>query len=78
MTPKAPKDPNRIFLEEGHLIDEAVRKGAREAILRHKRAGQPIVVYENGQIVWVPADELPDEQPTKVAERPDSDYGEDE
>ena len=52
------KDPHRIFVEEGHLIHEALKKGAREAILRHKREGLPVVIYRDGKTVWVQADEL--------------------
>jgi hypothetical protein len=58
MSPDAKKDPNRIFLEEGHLIDEAIKKGVRDAILRHKRAGLPMVIYRDGQTVWVDPNDL--------------------
>lgn len=54
------KDPNRIFIEEGHLIDEALRKGVRDALLRHKEHGNPVVIERDGKIVWVPAEELLD------------------
>lgn len=54
------KDPNRIFIEEGHLIDEALRKGVRDALLRHKERGNPVVIERDGKIVWVPAEELLD------------------
>ena len=60
MKPEAPMDINRIFVEEGYLIDEALRKGAREAILRHKKEGFPIVVWRDGKSVWIPPDEIDD------------------
>lgn len=56
-----PKDPDRIFREEGHLIDEALRKGVRDALRRHKQLGNPVVVERDGKIVWLSAAELPDE-----------------
>jgi hypothetical protein len=31
MKGKPTKDPHRIFVEEGHLIDEALRRAGREA-----------------------------------------------
>lgn len=58
MKAEAKRDLNRIFVDEGHIIDEALRTAAREAILQHKREGLPIVIYRDGKIVWVPAEEL--------------------
>ncbi len=52
------KDPDRIFREEGHVIDEALRKGVRDALLRHKERDNPVVIERDGQIVWVRAEEL--------------------
>ena len=58
MKPEDAKDSYRIFVEEGHLIDEALEKAAREAILQHKREGLPVVIYRDGKAVWVYAEEL--------------------
>lgn len=52
------KDPVRIFRDEGHVIDEALRKGVREALLRHKERGNPVVIEREGEIVWLSAQEL--------------------
>ena len=59
-----PKDISRIF-REGTLIDRAVRLAAREALLRHKQAGLPIATWRDGQVVWIPAEEIviPPEEP---------------
>ena len=54
----AVKDPDRILREEGHLIDEALRQGVRDALLRHKERNNPVVIMRNGEIVWVSAEEL--------------------
>ena len=53
-------DPNRILREEGHLVDEALKRGVREALLRHKERGNPVVIERNGKIVWLSAQELLD------------------
>ena len=58
MKAEAQKDVNRIFVEEGHLIDEALKQGVRDAILRHKRDGLPVVIYRDGQTVWVKPEDL--------------------
>ena len=58
MKAEATKDLSRIFVEEGHVIDEALKKGVREALLRHKREGLPVVIYRDGKAVWIMPDEL--------------------
>jgi len=58
MKAEATKDLDRIFIEEGDLITESIRKGARDAILRHKQAGLPVVVYRDGKIAWIDPSEL--------------------
>ena len=32
MKAETPKDVNRIFVEDGHLIDEALKQGVRDAM----------------------------------------------
>ena len=51
------KDIGKIFAE-GTLIDEAVRKAVKEAVLMHKRAGNPIVVCKDGEMVWLSPEEI--------------------
>jgi hypothetical protein len=36
----------------------AIEQAVREAVLLHKRLGLPMVEWHDGQIVWVPADQL--------------------
>lgn len=52
------KDINRIMREERHLIDEALRLGVRDAVLRHKKAGLPVVIYRDGEAVLVKPEDL--------------------
>jgi hypothetical protein len=40
-----------------HAMDVAVR----EALLQHKRAGNSVAVWRDGQVVWVPPTEIPEE-----------------
>jgi len=58
MKPEDRKDPHRILLEEGSVIDEALKKGVRDALLRHKRAGLPVVVYQDGNTIWIDPKDL--------------------
>jgi hypothetical protein len=57
MIGKPKKSIQDLFLE-GAPIDEALRKAVREALRRHKKLGNSIVVWRDGQIVHVSADEI--------------------
>ncbi|HEV7225456.1 MAG TPA: hypothetical protein VGN42_22315 [Pirellulales bacterium] len=48
---------------DGREIDAAIAKAVREAILEHKRAGNPIAVWQNGRVVWIPPDEIAVDEP---------------
>ena len=37
----------------------ALRQAVREALLNHKRADNPVAVWQNERLIWVPADEIP-------------------
>jgi hypothetical protein len=52
------------------LVEAAMKRGVRDALLRHKLLGESIAVWRDGKVVIVPAEEivvpeLPDEQPGK-------------
>lgn len=53
MTAKRRKSVGTIFADD-RSIDAAVRAAAREALRRHQRVGLTVVVWRNGQSVWVP------------------------
>ncbi len=38
-------------------IEQAMREAACEAVRRHQHAGQPLVVWQDGKVVLLPADE---------------------
>jgi hypothetical protein len=57
MAETAYKDIDRIFAE-GKEIDEAVKKGVRDAVLRHKKAGNPVVTWRDGKIVILKPEEI--------------------
>lgn len=51
------KDISRI-IAEGTEIDEAVKKAVQKAVLQHKLAGNPIVVMQDGKMVWLKPEEI--------------------
>lgn len=56
-----PKDIAELF-EDDDLIDQALtaamRRGVREALRRHKQAGNPICEWRDGKVVWVLPNEI--------------------
>lgn len=43
---------------DSKLITNAIAKGVRDAMIKHKQAGKPIVVWRDGQTLWIPAEEI--------------------
>ena len=45
-----------------HLIhvkaEKALKKAVAETIRDHARTGDPVVIWRNGKVVWVPAKQL--------------------
>ena len=54
---KETRDIQKIF-NEGSLIDEAMRKAAREALRIHKRAGHPLAIWRDGRVQWISPEEF--------------------
>lgn len=46
-------------MREGTEIDEALRRAVREALLRHKKLGNPVAVWRDGKVVILPPEEIP-------------------
>jgi hypothetical protein len=48
------------IMMEGTPIDEAFVRGIRRELRRHKKLGEPVVVWQNGGPVLIPPQEIPD------------------
>ena len=48
----------KSLMLETDLVEQAIHRAAVRAIDRHKRLGQPIVVWRHGKVVWIPAEEI--------------------
>jgi len=46
------------LLKDDDLIERALVQAVRDALLQHKRAGNPVPIWENGQVVWIPPEEI--------------------
>jgi hypothetical protein len=51
------KTIDEIF-QEGTSIDNALKQAVQEALVRHKQAGNPVVAWRDGKIVWIQPNEI--------------------
>jgi hypothetical protein len=58
------------LFDDGRAIDEALREAARDARILHKAFGRPMASWGDGQVVWIPPDEIQVDPP---AADPDTD-----
>jgi hypothetical protein len=60
MTDTSPSGPplgERV--RDVRLIEQALARAVREALQRHKQAGNPVAVWRDGRTVWVEPDDIP-------------------
>lgn len=51
-------DVDRILAADRRVIDRAINRGIRKALLRHKAAGLPVVISRGGKIVWIQPEDI--------------------
>lgn len=39
-------------------MDRALARAVRQALLRHKKMGNPVAVWRDGKVVWVEPEEI--------------------
>jgi len=47
------------LMAKGAPIDEAIARGIRQSLLRHKRLGEWVVVWQDGGPVRIPPEQIP-------------------
>jgi hypothetical protein len=57
MNPGERKELSSIMLDTD-LVEQALNRAVVQAMIRHKRLGNPIVVWRDGKVVWIPAEEI--------------------
>jgi len=72
MIEQSPVDIERLF-EEGTVMDEAIAEAGRDARLKHKQLGVPLVVWRDGQVVLIPPEEIVVDPPDDNAVMPPTD-----
>jgi hypothetical protein len=52
------RDIGELF-QDDELIQAALDQAVADALLDHKRAGNPVSVWRDGKVVWIPSEEIP-------------------
>jgi hypothetical protein len=47
------------ILSDSDRIERAVQRAVQEALRMHKRAGNRVAVWRDGQVVWLTPEEIP-------------------
>jgi hypothetical protein len=58
MTPSRGEPTPLERLEDVPRILKAMTAAVREALLRHKRLGNPVAVWRDGRVVWLRPEEI--------------------
>jgi hypothetical protein len=45
--------------DEGTEIDDAIAEAIHDALVRHKRAGNPVAAWVEGKVVWIQPEDIP-------------------
>jgi hypothetical protein len=53
------KDKIEAAFANPEKITQALAQGVHEALLKHKQAGNPVVVWRDGKMVWLKPEEIP-------------------
>ncbi len=53
------KDKVEEAFSDPDIITQALVVGVREALRKHKQAGNPIVIWKDGKAVWLKPEEIP-------------------
>ena len=53
------KNLKDLFVAEEKAVDEAMQNAVEHALQTHKRAGNSIATWKDGQVVIIPAEEIP-------------------
>ena len=46
-------------MTDGKEVDRAINQGIRDALLEHKRAGNPVATWADGKVVWIQPEDIP-------------------
>lgn len=65
--PESARTPAERIADLPRIIYE-MRQAVREALLDHRRAGNPVAVWRDGRVQWVQPEDIPVEAPDAPTE----------
>ena len=51
--------PDQWLIVYGKAIEDVLRRAVHQALLAHKRAGNPIATWQDEHVVIIPSDDIP-------------------
>ena len=55
---KIEKNTPNLLVKYRETVKKAIRKGVREALLKHKQAGNPVAVWQEGKVTLLRPEDL--------------------
>ena len=52
------KNQISLLLADREKISQALAQAVRDALLKHKQAGNPVATWRDGKVVWIPPEEI--------------------
>lgn len=52
------KDAKYLTVSDRDTIAKALAKAVRDALRKHKQAGNPVAAWRDGKVVWIPPEEI--------------------
>ena len=46
------------ILNDSEKMIKIIQSGVNQALLQHKRMGNPICIWQNGKVVWIPPEKI--------------------
>ncbi len=46
------------LLSDHSLVNDAISRAVRQAVMQLARAGQPVATWQDGKVIWIPAEEI--------------------
>lgn len=53
------KRPIAEIIADDDVITQALRRGVRDALRRHKLLGNPVAEWRDGRVVWIAPEDIP-------------------
>jgi len=60
---REPNIPEDLFITHAEALVPVLQEAVRQALLEHKRAGNPIASWKDGKVIMIPPEEIPVEDP---------------